>query len=55
MNTQSLTDAYIKAIDSYFVAVFIDLVHELGIGLDIADEKRNLIFKAVKEAGELKK
>ena len=38
-----------------FVAVFIDFMSELGIGLDIADERRNLIFKAVKEAGELKK
>lgn len=55
LNTQPLTDAYIKATDSYFVAVFIDFMSELGIGLDIADEKRNLIFKAVKEAGELKK
>lgn len=55
MNTQPLTDSYIKAIDSYFVAVFIDFMSELGIGLDIADERRNLIFKAVKEAGELKK
>ena len=55
MNTQPLTDAYIKAIDSYFVAVFIDFMSELGIGLDIADERRNLIFRAVKEAGELKK
>lgn len=55
MNTQPLTDAYIKAIDSYFVAVFIDFMRKLGIGLDMADEKRNLVFKAIKEAGELKK
>ena len=55
LNTQPLTDAYIKAIDSYFVAVFIDFMRELGIGLDMADEKRNLVFKAIKEAGGLKK
>lgn len=55
MNTQPLTDAYIKAIDSYFVAVFIDFMREIGIGLDITDEKRNLVFKAIKEAGELKR
>lgn len=55
MNTQPLTDAYIKAIDSYFVAIFIDFMSELSIGLDMTDEKRILVFKAIKEAGELKK
>lgn len=55
MNTQPLTDAYIKAIDSYFVAVFIDFMRESGIGLDMADEKRNLVFEAIKVAGKLKK
>lgn len=55
INTQPLTDAYIKAIDSYFVAVFIDFMREIGMGLDMADEKRKLVFEAIKEAGELKK
>lgn len=53
MDTKELTDAYINAIDSYFVAVFIDLMRELGIGLDMTDEKRSLVFEAIKEAGEL--
>jgi len=55
INTPLLTDAYIRAVDSYFVAVFIDFMRELGIRLDMSDEKRNLVFKAIKKAGELKK
>lgn len=54
MNTKPLTDSYIKATDSYFVAVFIDFMCELGIGLDMEDNKRELVFKAVKKVGELK-
>lgn len=53
INTKLLTDAYIKAIDSYFVAVFIDFMSELGIGLSMVDKNRELVFRAIKEAGEL--
>ncbi|TXG76675.1 hypothetical protein E6P97_03135 [Patescibacteria group bacterium] len=54
LNTKELTDAYIRAINSYFVAVFIDFMRELAIGLDIKDAKRRMIFKAIESAGRLK-
>jgi hypothetical protein len=55
MDTKELTDTYIKVIDSYFVAVFIDFMSELGISLNMSDEKRDLVFKSIKEAAQLKK
>ena len=54
LNTEEVTKAYIKAIDSYFVAVFIDFMSELGIGLAMNDEKRKAVFKAIKSAGNIK-
>jgi len=54
LNTKEITDAYIKAVDSYFVAVFIDFMRELFVGLDMGDDKRVMIMEAIKSAGELK-
>lgn len=52
MNTPEFTDAYITAIDSYFVGLFIGFMAELGIGLELSDEKRKLIFDAIYKAGK---
>jgi hypothetical protein len=54
MNTEELTSAYIEAIDSYFVGLFIGFMAELGIGLDMPDEKRKLVFDAIDKAGRLR-
>lgn len=54
MNTEELTVAYIEAIDSYFVSLFIGFMAELGIGLDMPDKKRKLVFDAIDEAGKLR-
>lgn len=53
MNSEKLTIAYIEAIDSYFVGLFIGFMAELGIGLDMLDKKRKLVFDAIDRAGEL--
>jgi hypothetical protein len=50
LNTKTLTDAYIKAIDSYFVGLFIGFLAEIGIGLAMADSKRRLVFDAIDQA-----
>lgn len=54
MNTKEMTVAYIEAIDSYFVGLFIGFMAELGIDLDMSDEKRKLIFDAIDQAAELR-
>lgn len=54
MDTEEITKAYIKGIDSYFVALFIDFMAELGIGLDMTDQKRKLVFDAIERAGRIK-
>lgn len=54
MNTEELTIAYIEAIDSYFVGLFIGFMAELGIGLDMPDKKRKLVFDAIDQAGKLR-
>lgn len=53
MDTEEVLNAYLKAIDSYFVGMFIDFMAELGIGLDMSDEKRRLVFDAIKRAAKL--
>lgn len=52
LNSKKLTDGYIKAIDSYFISLFIGLMAELAIGLDITDEKRHQIFDVINEVGK---
>lgn len=52
MNTEELINAYVEAIDSYFVALFIGFMAELGIGLDMPDQKRKLVFDAIDQAGK---
>ena len=54
MNSEELVVAYIEAIDSYFVGLFIGFMAELGIGLDMPDEKRKLVFDAIDRAAELR-
>lgn len=49
--TKEITTAYIKAIDSYWVSMFIDFMAELGVGLDMDGAKRKLIFDTIKEVG----
>lgn len=53
MNTKEVTIAYIESIDSYFVGLFIGFMAELGIGLDMPDEKRKLVFDAIDSAAKL--
>lgn len=55
MDTQEHLKAYVKAIDSYFVGMFIDLMAELGVGLDMSDKKRKLVFDAIERAAKLRK
>lgn len=54
MNREDMTVAYIEAIDSYFVGLFIGFMAELGIGLDMPDEKRRLVFDAIDKAAQLR-
>lgn len=54
MDTEEVLNAYLKAIDSYFVGMFIDFMAELGIGLDMPDEKRKLVFDAIERAAKLR-
>lgn len=54
LDTKKLTDAYIKAIDSYFVGVFIGFLAELGIGLEMDDSKRKLVFDTLAQVGKSK-
>jgi hypothetical protein len=54
MNSEELTLAYIEAIDAYFVGLFIGFMAELGIGLDMPDKKRKLIFDAIDKAAKLR-
>jgi len=54
-NTEVLTDAYIKAIDSYFVGMFIGFMMELGIGLGMEDSKRKLVFDTIDRVGKRRK
>lgn len=54
LNSKEITDAYIKAVDSYFVAVFIDFMRELAISLDMDDRKRKKVFEVIEAAGRLK-
>lgn len=53
MNTQEITEGYIKAIDSYFVGLCIGFMAELGIGLDMSDEKKEMILDAIDKASSL--
>lgn len=52
LNTEELTLAYIEAIDSYFVGLFVGFMAELAIGLEMPDEKRKLVFDAIDKAAE---
>jgi hypothetical protein len=54
LNTKILTDGYIKAIDSYYIGLFIGFLAELGIGLVMPDSKRKLVFDAIDQAKKLK-
>ena len=54
MDTKEITDSYIKAIDSYFVGLFIGFMAELGAGLEMTDEKRKMVFDAIDRAAKLK-
>lgn len=53
IDTPEFTEAYINAIDSYFVGMFIDFMAELGIGLEMSEQKRKDIFNAIDRAGKL--
>jgi hypothetical protein len=48
--TKELTEGFIKAIDAYFIGMFIGLLAELAVGLDMDDAKRLGTFDATKEA-----
>ncbi|MBI3494735.1 hypothetical protein HY004_02010 [Candidatus Saccharibacteria bacterium] len=52
LNSKELTDGYIKAIDSYFISLFIGFMSELAIGLNIDDKKRHQIFDVIDEAAK---
>jgi hypothetical protein len=52
-DTKKITNAYIKAIDSYFIGLFIGLLAELGVGLHMEDIKRKLVFDAIDRVGRL--
>lgn len=54
MNSEDLLLAYIEAIDSYFVGLFIGFMAELGVGLDMPDKKRKLVFDAIDRAADLR-
>lgn len=47
INTPELTEAYTKAIDSYFIGIFIGFLAEIGIGLDMKDTNKQLIFDVI--------
>jgi hypothetical protein len=54
MNTEEITSAYIKAVDPYFVGLFIGFMAELGVELDMSDAKRRLVFDTIDRAGKMK-
>lgn len=54
MNSEELVVAYLEAIDSYFVSLFIGFMAELGIGLDMPDEQRKFVFDAIDQAAKLR-
>lgn len=51
-DTKELTEAFTKASNSYYISLFIGFLAELGIGLDMKKEKRELVFGVLDEVGK---
>ncbi len=49
LNDKKLYDGYVNAIDSYFIGLFMGLLAELAVGLELKDEKRKQIFDVINE------
>lgn len=47
LDTKEITQAFIKAIDSFYIGVFIGFLTELAVGLDMENAKRKLVFDAI--------